>query len=531
MSLPTLAASENSPSTAATDGVVLIVYAPFGGDDVLSTYPGGSSIELSEHPLYMAAVDVAEQGVHVVALIDRVKDDTVLLEIKGGKPGSAVTTSRWKQDMSSAHTLSGLIAHAHKLHPGAALVLAMEGHGAGYLPEIDRRKITQSSITRHSGKPVQWRIEGDKAEPAATRGDPVLPEWSPILPEGSPILPEGSPILPSQHMPLSTWGMGHALKLAEDSGVPKLAVIHFNNCFNMSVELLHTVAQFAEYATGYANYNFFTAGESYPQIFKRLRLHGPVTARVLAQWFAEANHKMLEAKGNHPTMGSMVELRRMTEIAERLDDLADALLAELRTAKGSARKDVVQSIVVAIKAAQQFDTGSADFTLETPDQLTDLMSFAVALEAQAASTFVLGTVVPAAKALEAALIGIKQYGDNDRPWLVPGSSGIAWDFSSPDLAMNIFLPDPDLSGLWDWRSPFYLAVDAESDRPLVQPHVIDFLKVTDWVDFIKELHLGVPFKGLLPAAIPTFPVFNASYEPQREHKPPTCHPPYKPTES
>jgi hypothetical protein len=91
------------------------------------------------------------------------------------------------------------------------------------------------------------------------------------------------------------------------------------------------------------------------------------------------------------------------------------------------------------------------------------------------------------------------------------------------------LPDPDLSGLWDWRSPFYLAVDAEADRPLVQPHVIDFLKVTDWVDFLKELHIDVPFKGLLPAAIPTFPVFNASYEPKREYKAPSCHPPYKPT--
>ena len=93
--------------------------------------------------------------------------------------------------------------------------------------------------------------------------------------------------------------------------------------------------------------------------------------------------------------------------------------------------------------------------------------------------------------------------------------------------MNIFLPDPDLSGLWDWRSPFYLAVDAESDRPLVQPHVIDFLKVTDWVDFIKELHRDVPFVGLLAAVIPTFPVFNATYEPKREYKVPSCHPPYK----
>ena len=50
-------------------------------------------------------------------------------------------------------------------------------------------------------------------------------------------------------------------------GVRKPAVIHFNNCFNMSVEVLHTVAPHADFATGYGNYNFFTAGEPYPEVF------------------------------------------------------------------------------------------------------------------------------------------------------------------------------------------------------------------------------------------------------------------------
>jgi hypothetical protein len=530
MPLPTLTPSDDHG--IATDSVVMVVYAPFGSDEVLSTYPDGTSTDLTEHPLYGALVDVAEQGAHVVALIDRVQQNTALVQIRGGKPASVETTSRWKQDMASPLTLAGLLQLAHQLHPNAAVVLAMEGHGAGYLPELDRRHITQSSVTQVNttdGKQqVGWLLNADSASPVLPSGSPILPSGSPILPSGSPILPSGSPILPSNHMPLSTWGLGHALKLATDAGVPKLSVIHFNNCFNMSVELMHTVAPFAEFATGYANYNFFTSGESYPQIFKRLRLHGPVSARALAQWFAEANHKMLEAKGNHPTMGSVVALARMKDVAERVDDLADALLAELRPASGSARKDLVSAIASAIKTAQQFDTSSADFELETPDSLTDLMSFAAALQALPAATFKLGTALPAAKALQDALSDVKQYGDNERPWLVPDSSGIAWDFSSPNLAMNIFLPDPDLSGRWDWRSPFYMAVDAESDRPLVQPHVIDFLKGTDWVDFIKELHRDVPFVGLLPAVIPTFPVFNATYEPRREYKAPSCHRPYKP---
>ena len=115
------------------------------------------------------------------------------------------------------------------------------------------------------------------------------------------------------------------------------------------------------------------------------------------------------------------------------------------------------------------------------------------------------------QALQQALLGIRVYGDTDRPWMLPANSGIEWNFSSPELAMNILLPDPDQRGLWDWRSPFYLAVDAESQRPLVQPHVIDFLKKTAWVDFIIAYHLHEPFRGLRPALIPAYTRFNPQH--------------------
>jgi hypothetical protein len=47
--------------------------------------------------------------------------------------------------------------------------------------------------------------------------------------------------------------------------------------------------------------------------------------------------------------------------------------------------------------------------------------------------------------------------------------------------------------------------------PPVQPHVIDFLKNTAWVEFIIEYHKDVPFKGIRPAATPEFPVFNRKH--------------------
>jgi hypothetical protein len=482
------------------------VYAPFGTDEVLSTYPDGTSTTLTQHPLLQSLLRVADSGVRVSALIDRMGDDTVLVDIPPHRPADMQVVSRWKQDMNSPLTLAGLLQHAHQQQPEAAMVLALEGHGAGFLPEIDRRQLSLRNLTGNGT--IEWHL-------SAGQGTPVLPMGSPVLPMGSPVLPMGSPVLPVNHMPLSTWGLGEALRLAQERGAPKLACLHFNNCFNMSVEVLHTVAPHADHATGYLNYNFFTSGASYPAVFQKLQAAGGATAEQIAQWFADENHAALAAKGHHPTVGGVVRLERLHEISERIDDLADALLSALRTASAATRPAIVSRIRHAIVKAQQYDT-EGTMELEAPDELTDIGSFAHAL---LGFDFGPHKVHSAALALREALKGIKRYGDNDIPWVDEQSR---WDFSAPTLAMNIFLPDPLLRGLWDWRSPYYLDVNPDPALPRVQPHIIEFLKVTDWVDFIIEYHKETRFVGLLPAAIPEFPVFNAHYEP-RKREPDPCN--------
>jgi hypothetical protein len=523
MNLPRLL-PEKSADRDRSDSVLLAVYAPFGTDDTLSTYPDGSAQTLAQHPLYEGLLKVAAQGVHVAALVDRTDDDTWLVEIDAGRPEDVRVTSRWKQDMDSPRNLAGFLRHAHQSHPDAAIVLALEGHGAGYLPEIDHRALSTANITQ--GGEVEWRIGGKQSGPFAGAGHPTLPEGSPLLVMGSPVLPMGSPVLPVNHMPLSTWGLGAALKAALEAGVPKLSVIHFNNCFNMSIEVMHTIAPYAEYATGYPNYNFFTAGQSYPAVFEKLRQAGSASSQQLAQWFAEGNHEVLAAKKNHPTIGCVVRLGRLHSIAECIDDLADALLAALRGAAD--RPAVVAKIRRAIILAQQFDTPGASFELETPDELTDIYSLASTL---LRFDFRPHPVHPACRALQDALKGIKLTSDKDEPWVAHGQvPPVIWDFSSPQLAMNIFLPDPILLGRWDWRSPYYLDVNPDPTQPLVQPHIIEFVKVTDWVDFLIEYHKETPFVGLLPAAIPEFPVFNAKFDPKAP-KDPGCDDPGKPGHS
>jgi hypothetical protein len=485
-----------------TKSVTLAVFAPFGTDETLSTFPEGKSRDLSQHPLFENLLKVAEQNVHVLALIDRAGHDTMLVRIPAGQPDDVTVQSRWKQDMSSPNTLAGLLHEAWLWHDDSAIVLTMEGHGAGYLPEIDRRKLTMNYLT--NGGNSFWVVRQEGSVPLP-QGSPILPQGSPILPQGSPILPQGSPILPMNHMPISTHGMGEALKDARAAGVPKLAVIHFNNCFNMSVELLHTIALFADYATGYPNYNFFTAGAGYQTVFQQLNTNNSATSEQLAKAFAEGNHAVLAAKGNHPTAGCAIHLAAMHDVTEKLDDLADALLSALRTDPDP--EGVRNVIRTAIILAQQYDT-EAGFALETPDQLTDLRSLAMALTTTSLPANY--KVAAMAQALADALADVQVYGDNDLPWIDPA---VRWDFSAMNLAMNIFLPDPLLQGLWDWRSPYYLDVNPNPAKPAVQPGIIDFLQVTDWVDFLIEYHKETPFRGLLPAAIPEYPVFNADFVP------------------
>jgi hypothetical protein len=69
--------------------------------------------------------------------------------------------------------------------------------------------------------------------------------------------------------------------------------------------------------------------------------------------------------------------------------------------------------------------------------------------------------------------------------------------------LSLFLPNPRRKDLWDWRSPYYLKVTEDE----VQPHIIEFLKSTAWVDFILKYHETTPFKGFRAAQLPAYPVF------------------------
>ena len=490
----------NPKQPDGTDSVVLAVYAPFGSDAVLSRYPDSTvGIPIQRQVLVKALQRVARHGVHVSALIDLYDDDSYLVEIPALQPRAMRITSVWKQDMASPRALAGFLRRTQAVNPCAAIALALEGHGAGYIPEIDAANITPAKTT--SNGDYEWTFADDEVRlTKTTPGAPPLPLFSSVL-------PLFSSVLPAVDLPLSTSGLGAALRMAQRQGVPKPAVIHFNNCFNMSVEHLHTVAPYADYATGYCNYNFFSSGETYPAVFRRLRSAGVASREALAQWFADENALPLQAKGNHPTIGSVVRLARMREIAQCIDVLAGALVTALRPANPADRPAVLAKVEAAVIKAQKYDTVPG-YALSVPDQVSDVGALAAELLNH---DFGAVPVHAAATALGNALKGVKRYGDVGNPWM---DTGAAWDFSSASLAMNVFLPDPERKGVWDWRSPFYMASRLPPGSPNREAHPIDFLTGTRWIDFVDEYHKNLNVFTLLPALAPQFPVFNQKFDPR-----------------
>ena len=479
--MPTLPSLTFAPSTAfrpPMQGITLVVYAPFGTDTTLSDYllkppdpARPKEPEVARHPIVTQLRNVADAGVNVCALVDRVDDDTWLLEIPAGRRDQERLTSRSKNDMRSWRTLGALLRHAAESRPGTALVLALEGHGAGFLPDVDFAAAANTS-----------------------------PAVSPTM--GAPLLGMGSPLLPG-HCPLSTLALRKALADAQALHPNRLAVIHLNNCFNMSVEVLHTIAPFADFATGYMNYNFFSAGQTYANVFQKIQTegHGTASTALLARWIAEANRAHLS--GNEPTAGGAVQLTRMAGIADAIDALAGALVTAM-TVKPAARMTNVDKIRSAIANAQQYDTvGSWD--LEVPDELTDIGSLASRLLSFDGDNAV--QVKTAAEKLLHALSGIKVYGVSGSPYVAPER---VWNLTGPNLAMNILCPDPLRTGTWDWRSPYYLRQGAKGEPP---PE-IDFLtRKKNWVNFIVEYHRDVPFVALRPSRIPPYPVDLTSFPP------------------
>lgn len=491
--LPTLQPLGTDCPGPAADSVVLAVFAPFGSDKVLSTWPApetGPQAAIRQQAIVQSLLRVAAQGVHVCALVDLVDDDSWYIEIPAKQPGKATVVSTWKQDMSHPRSLAGFLTHVQRRFPCSDVVLALEGHGAGYVPDIDGSKLTVENITDNGQ--FSWTKSGD-----GTTVSPNPPPLSMVSPELSMVSPE----LPATRLPMSTIGLAKALQLAQGRGARRPAVIHFNNCFNLSVELLHTVAPYADFATAYANYNFFTAGGAYERVFAQLRAAGSTSREQLAVWFAETNQVILDSQGKHPTVGGRVCLADMNPLAGLINALASALVTDMQNATLAGRRDaVVGAIRTAIRSAQQYDT-VPDFVLEVPDQLTDLRHFAARLTAQSGLDV---AVVQAASQLDQALQGVRVYGSVDEPYSKPGT---IWNFRKPPLAINILLPDPDLQGIWDWRTPYYIDSRRDPGRPSALIQDIAFLKNGTWLDFIIEYHRKVAFKSYLPARAPIYPVF------------------------
>lgn len=498
--------TEEVDTISINSGLTLIVFAPFGADAELSTYPDGYSQALMQHPLMTRLWAISERGVNVVALIDRYGDDTYLVEMPACGPHCLRIESVWKQDMGSFRSLRGLLQHASKRYPHSRMILSMEGHGAGFWPDVDVTHLAPNNDNSYQQK-IKWQLDDDEnATPkdAATGNgvdlSSVLPTKGGVLPTKGGVLPTKGGVLPTKGgvlpgAPISTFGMGRALYEAIAHGLPKLELIYFNNCFNFTIELLNTLVGTAKYAVGFPSYNFFTSGEALQHALD----HNQVlswSAKELAERFVHANQDVLRLRDGHPTIGGLVSLDEIPTITGLVNQLGDTLISLL-----PAKVDDIQQAIV---SALQYDA-SGDFNLDgSDDDISDLHNFAGALANGPA--FVDTPVQGIAAQLHTLTQPIKIYGEVAHPWVAPTK---VWDYRG-DIGLSIFLPDPQRQGLLDWRTPYYM-----DDGPsLLQPNLIRFL-TTDapqWVAFLRKYHEGVPAVNFKPVRRLVYPVFNLKAE-------------------
>ena len=151
--------------------MVLAVYAPFGTDPTLSQYPNAAQTPVAQQALVRSLQLVAAEGANVCALIDLFEDDSYLVEIPAGQPKAITITSTWKQDMSTPQALAGFLRRTRQCFPGSTLVLALEGHGGGFVPDIDAARLTPTGVTHWSRGGSSGQVRWVKTE-SQTRFEP-----------------------------------------------------------------------------------------------------------------------------------------------------------------------------------------------------------------------------------------------------------------------------------------------------------------------------------------------------------------------
>lgn len=451
--------------------IVFAVYAPFGTDDRLSQ---------QADPFISNLAATAVPGfVHIVALVDN-KNATRLIEITDG---SLQETCLSKRDMGDPQTLIDFMAYVQAAHPSTRVVLSLEGHGGGYIPDVDPSEI----------KPTKWSTP-------TSDGDIPL-QATPTAKGLEPPLPMGSPELSGQEL-MSTYDLYEALDHITLSGTNKIDLLVLNNCFNLSVEVLATVAPFAEYAVGYPNYNFFSKGVPYQEVFSGETENTPTLE--FAQKFAVTNraylHSISTPPNEHPTIGGVVTLTQMYTITAYIDVLARELITAVN-------QGFSENIALAIETSQKYDTTSCqedmhpEFELGVPDAFTDLHDFAGKLMETFSGISASG-VYTAAQDLYNATRNIQVYSDGGlHPW-VHQDLDYFWEFPS-QLSLNIFLPIPNHHDFWDWRTLFYVGAPNRHANGL---NTIDFVRTNHWREFLVTFYAQDDFAGIMRPCVPPAPL-------------------------
>ena len=253
------------------------------------------------------------------------------------------------------------------------------------------------------------------------------------------------------------------------AGAWKFDILHYDACTMGMLEDAYQVRDLADYFIAYENLGWSVfAYQTYAPILERGGTTGDIAVGI-----AQAYHLALP---KNPNNVSAVDLSKVEQVRERLDDLSVELMRVLPTQRNT--------IVAARKATQKFD--STDFLyLTTADEYSDLRHFAeqVALLVPDAQVKTRAQVLMAAID-EYVLISYNMSGQ------MYGQGYSVYNDLSHSSGVAIYLPNGSTS---------------QEYRPYCDDELFTMTADSSWDEFLDSLWLTYGVRGqtdILPPEIP-----------------------------
>ncbi len=428
--------------------------------------------------LLAATVGQPDKTALVLADLDGA-GDTFILVIQNGQATPIVglpnadgnlETTLTEYDMSDGATLGGFIKWSRLTYPSEKTVLVYVGHGAPLVPKTDLSNLfsleaadTINPLPHHRGLNSNYT------------------DYHPLS-------------------IISPYDLAYALKIGTDDGQSPLTVLDMIHCFSATIEQFYELYPYAETMTGSPNYTYMA-----PTMLGQAltNLQASMSAATMAKTIIHTYDEVLPAT-EHPRIFVAIDSHQLAAVKHAWDITAYHLQQQF-VRDAAVTKNKISS---AYNASAKYDTTFCepqDWTLATPDALSDMVDFADKLTARFGAFSEVGVAATMTKQhLQKAILA--KVVQNGEPWFAEVSPKPTWLFQGAGVALYT-----DFKALFTTDGVNYLSQQATWYTNTVTPinpqpyaFIQNGYQGTTWANVLAEFWDGQIIKTA-PCLLPAFP--------------------------